>query len=127
MVAEDQKRWAQAEEFYQKALALKVEFNDRYGQASTYHQLGSVAQEQRRFADAADLYLKALTLLAEFQDGHNGGIALGSLARLRQESGEDSLTGRVADVLGVSAEKAAELLDQAAGKEDAENAAEGTP
>ena len=93
----------------------------------TYHQLGRVAEEQRRFAEAADLYLKALTLFAEFEDGHSMAIVLRSLARLRQASGDESLTGKIADVLGVSAEEAAKLLDAVAGKEDAEDTGEGTP
>ena len=40
MVAQEQRQWAQAEGYYQQALAIKVEFNDRYEQANTYHKLG---------------------------------------------------------------------------------------
>jgi len=39
-VAQEQRQWAQAEEYYRQALAIYVEFNDRYEQAGTYHQLG---------------------------------------------------------------------------------------
>jgi len=67
-VAQEQRRWAQAEDYYQKALALCIEFNDRYSQASTYHQLGRVAQEQRRWEQALDYYLKALPIYVEFND-----------------------------------------------------------
>ena len=40
MVAQEQRQWAQAEQYYQQALAIYIEFNDRYAQAATYHQLG---------------------------------------------------------------------------------------
>jgi len=51
-VAQEQRQWAQAEQYYQKALEIYVEFNDRYQQAGTYHQLGVVAEEQRQWAQA---------------------------------------------------------------------------
>lgn len=43
MTAQAQRQWPQAEDYYQKALALKIEVNARYEQAGTYHQLGRVA------------------------------------------------------------------------------------
>jgi Tfp pilus assembly protein PilF len=61
-VAQEQRQWATAESHYRQALALKIEFNDRYSQASTYHQLGIVAQEQRQWATAESHYRQALAL-----------------------------------------------------------------
>ena len=52
MVAEAQRQWAQAEGYYQQALAIYVEFNDRYTQAAVYYGLGRVAEEQRQWAQA---------------------------------------------------------------------------
>ena len=40
MVAQEQRQWGQAEQYYQQALAIIVEFNDRYSQARIYHNLG---------------------------------------------------------------------------------------
>jgi uncharacterized protein HemY len=40
VVAQEQRQWAQAEQHYRDALSIYVEFNDRYAQAGTYHQLG---------------------------------------------------------------------------------------
>jgi tetratricopeptide (TPR) repeat protein len=68
MVAEAQRQWAQAEQYYQKALAIKIDFNDRHSQASTYHQLGRVAQEQRQWAQAEEYYQKALAIYIDFND-----------------------------------------------------------
>jgi tetratricopeptide (TPR) repeat protein len=48
-VAQEQRQWAQAEQYYQQALAIDIEYDDRHSQASTYHQLGSVAQAQRQW------------------------------------------------------------------------------
>ncbi|MBK8935771.1 MAG: tetratricopeptide repeat protein [Chloroflexi bacterium] len=55
MVAQEQREWATAVSHYNQALALFIEFNDRYNQAGTYHQLGMVAQEQREWATAVPL------------------------------------------------------------------------
>jgi tetratricopeptide (TPR) repeat protein len=68
MVAQEQRRFAEAEDAYRKALEIKVAFNDRHSAASTYHQLGMVAQEQRRFADAEDAYKRALEIYVAFND-----------------------------------------------------------
>ncbi len=70
-VAQEQRRWEEAEGAYRRALALKVEFNDRYSQASTYHQLGIVAAEQRRWEEAEGAYRQALALFVEFNDRYS--------------------------------------------------------
>ena len=85
MVAQEQRRWPEAEEFYQKALALYVEFNDRYSQASTYHQLGMVAQEQRRWPEAEEFYQKALALYVEFNDRYSQATTYHQLGIVAQE------------------------------------------
>ena len=42
-VAQEQRRFADAEASYRQALDIKLEFGDRHSAASTYHQLGRVA------------------------------------------------------------------------------------
>jgi tetratricopeptide (TPR) repeat protein len=84
-VAQQQRRFAEAEDAYKKALEIKLEINDRHGAASTYHQLGRVAQEQRRFADAEDAYKKALEIKLEFNDRHSGAKTYHQLGILAQE------------------------------------------
>src|SRR5262249_24614737 len=61
-VAQEQRQWAQAEAYYQQALQIYVEYNDRYSQADTYHQLGRVAEEQRQWAQAEAYYRQALQI-----------------------------------------------------------------
>ena len=88
MVAQEQRQWAQAEQHYQQALAIYIEFNDRYSQASTYHQLGMVAQEQRQWAQAKEYLLQALAIFVEFQDEHNMLHHPANLARLWRDTGD---------------------------------------
>jgi tetratricopeptide (TPR) repeat protein len=59
IVAQEQRRFAEAEDAYKKALEIKLAFNERHNAANTYHQLGIMAQKQRRFAEAEDAYNKA--------------------------------------------------------------------
>jgi tetratricopeptide (TPR) repeat protein len=47
------------------------EFGDRYSQARTYHQLGTVAQELREYAEARRYYQQALEILGEFGDRYS--------------------------------------------------------
>jgi tetratricopeptide (TPR) repeat protein len=51
-VAQEQRQWTLAEQYYQQALQIKIEFNDRPEQADTYQQLGIVAAEQRQWTTA---------------------------------------------------------------------------
>jgi tetratricopeptide (TPR) repeat protein len=104
-VAQEQRQWVQAEQYYKEALAINVEFQDRYSQARTYYHLGRVAEEQRQWAQAHDYFLKALDTFAEFQDQHSLAIVLGSLARLWRESGDGSLPAVVASRLGMATDE----------------------
>ena len=115
IVAQEQRQWAQAEDYYRQALELFVEFNDRYAQALTYHQLGMVAQEQRQWAQAEEHFLRALETYVDYEDEHNLGIVLGSLARLHRAGGGQGLAEAVAKVLGISSNDAEALLARAAG------------
>ena len=70
-VAEEQRQWEQAEQYYQQALQIKIDFNDRYDQASTYHTLGGVAQGQRQWQQAEQYYQQALQIYIDFNDRYN--------------------------------------------------------
>jgi tetratricopeptide (TPR) repeat protein len=94
-VAQQQRRFADAETAYRQALDLKLEFNNRHSAASTYHQLGMLAQEQRRFADAETAYRQALDLYLEFNDRHSATSTYHQLGIVAQEQ------RRFADALGL--------------------------
>jgi tetratricopeptide (TPR) repeat protein len=85
IVAQEQRQWAQAEQHYQHALAIYIEFNDRYEQADTYHNLGSVAEEQRQWAQAEQHYQHALALYIEFNDRYAQARTYHQLGRVAEE------------------------------------------
>jgi tetratricopeptide (TPR) repeat protein len=87
MVAQDQRRFVDAEENYRQALALFLELNERLRAARTYHQRGIVAQDQRRFVDAEENYRQALALKLEFDDRHSAARTYHQLGWVAQDQG----------------------------------------
>ncbi|MDB5384950.1 MAG: hypothetical protein JWM11_596 [Planctomycetaceae bacterium] len=71
-----------------KALDLKIEFNARYEQASTYHNVGRVAQEQRQWEQAEQYYRKALDLKIEFNDRYEQAGTYHNLGAVAEEQRE---------------------------------------
>ena len=85
MVAQEQRKWEEAESYYQQALQIYVEYQDRYEQASTYHQVGMVAQEQRKWEEAESYYQQALQIYVEYQDRYSQARTYHQLGRVAQE------------------------------------------
>src|SRR5260221_1906722 len=85
MVAQEQHKWEQAVQYYQQALQLFIEYNDRYSQAMTYHQLGRVAQEQGQWVQAEQYFQQALQLFIEFNDRYNQAMTYRNLGILERE------------------------------------------
>ena len=87
----------QARKDYQQALKIFIEFDDRYSQASTYHQLGIVAEELREYEQARKDYQQALEIQIEYNDRYSQAGTyhqLGSVAqnlREYEESGSNYL------------------------------------
>ncbi|MEM7773445.1 MAG: tetratricopeptide repeat protein, partial [Cyanobacteria bacterium P01_A01_bin.37] len=65
-----------------QALDIKIEFNDRYSQARTYHNLGIVAQELREYEQARSHYQQALDIKIEFNDRYSQARTYGQLGLL---------------------------------------------
>jgi len=84
-VAQDQRQWQQAEQYYQQALQIKIEFNAHYEQASTYHELGRVAQAQRQWQQAEQYYQQALQIKIEFNAHYEQASTYSQLGLLAQE------------------------------------------
>ena len=84
-VAQEQRRFEEAEAAYRQALDIYLEFGDRHSAASTYHQLGRVAQEQRRFEEAEAAYRQALDIYLEFGDRHSAASTYHQLGMVAQE------------------------------------------
>ncbi|MFC3962140.1 tetratricopeptide repeat protein, partial [Nocardia jiangsuensis] len=87
-VAQDQRRFDQAEDYYRQALDLKLEFGDRHSAASTYHQLGMVAQEQRRFDQAENHIRQALQAYRDTDDERGASQVTTTLGRVLAHTGQ---------------------------------------
>ena len=85
LVSKEERKWSQAEQYYQKALEIFIEFDDRHGQASTYDNLGNLAQEQRMWQQAEQYYQKALEIFIEFDDRHGQAITYNNLGKAAME------------------------------------------
>jgi tetratricopeptide (TPR) repeat protein len=90
-ISRELREFEETREYYRQALAIKVEFGDRYSQASVYHRLGIVAGELREFEEARQNYRQALAIFVEFGDRYsqaNTYFQLGRVAGQLCEFGE---------------------------------------
>jgi tetratricopeptide (TPR) repeat protein len=85
IVAEQLREFEQARDYCQQALALFIEFGDRFSQARTYHQLGSVAEQLREFEQARDYCQQALALFIEFGYRYSQASTYHHLGRVAEE------------------------------------------
>jgi tetratricopeptide (TPR) repeat protein len=88
VVAGEQRQWAAAEGYYKEALGIKIDFKDRYSQASTLHQLGMLAGEQREWAAAEGYHKEALGIYVDFNDRYEQGSTLHNLGVVAGEQRE---------------------------------------
>jgi Tfp pilus assembly protein PilF len=84
-VAQEQRQLEQAEQYYQRALQIYVEFKDRYLQGRIYHSLGTVAQERRQWQQAKSYYLQALQILIESEHRYEQARTYHQLGIIAQE------------------------------------------
>ncbi len=64
-IAQEERRYDEADANYRRALDIKLEYGDQHSAASTYHQLGRIAHEQERWDEAEANYRKALDIYRE--------------------------------------------------------------
>ena len=76
------REYDQALDFYQQALAIKIEFGDRYSQAKTYHCLAILAETQEDYTEARTNLQTALEIYIEYKDEYWGNITRENLERL---------------------------------------------
>jgi Tfp pilus assembly protein PilF len=65
---QDQKNFTDSLYYYEKALAMFVEYGDIIKQARMFHHLGALSQEQNEFSDAKSYYQKAQAIYEENND-----------------------------------------------------------
>lgn len=100
IVAEEQRRFEEAEALYRQALQIYEAAGDTYHAAGDYHQLGRVAQLQRRFEEAMSYFVQALGTYIRFEDGYMAEYPLRGLAELHQELGEAAFESTWEQVTG---------------------------
>ncbi len=112
MVAQDLKEYEQARDYYQQALAIEIEYNDRPSQASTYFQLGKVAEEVEELEQARSYYLQDLEITAESNDEQVIGIIIRNLARFYQKTQDDNLVTEIAAMFEMTEAEVKELFEE---------------
>jgi tetratricopeptide (TPR) repeat protein len=85
VVAEEQRQFDTAINYYQKALKIYEEAGDWHSAASDYHQLGIVAQKQRQFDAAIEYYQKALKIYEDSGDLRNAASEYHQQGRVAEE------------------------------------------
>ncbi|WP_334728868.1 tetratricopeptide repeat protein [Nostoc sp.] len=87
-VAQEQRQFDVAVDYYNKALKICEDPGDLYNAANAaveYHHLGMVAQEQRQFDVAVDYYKKALKICEDTGDFYGAASAYQNLGVVAQE------------------------------------------
>ena len=84
-VAQEQRQWEEAEQYYKQALQIYIKNNDLSNQAPIYHQLGMVTSEQHQWQQAEAYHQQALQLLKDFNDRYNQARPYHQLGRVAQE------------------------------------------
>ena len=85
LVAQKLRKYPEAQDYYQQALNIKIEYEDRYSQADTYNNLGQVNQELRKYPEAQDCYQQALNIKIEYEDRYSQADIYHNLGYVAQE------------------------------------------
>ena len=93
IIAQEQRDYATAEQWYRKSLAIKEKQGNEHGAASTYHQLGIIAQEQRDYATAEQWYRKSLAIDEKQGNEHGAASTYHQLGRIAEEQRDYATAG----------------------------------
>jgi len=85
IVAEEQRQWQQAEQYYQQTLQISVKYDNHKDQALTYHQLGSVTLRKRDWAKAEQYYQQALKAFSDANERYLQAGTYHNLGMVAQE------------------------------------------
>ncbi len=95
LVAQQQRKYDDAERWFQRALEIEEEIGDRHGAAMSQHQIARLEQERGRLEEAESLLLRAVTGLEEAGDAEHAAVAWRQLGRLAQERGDRARAKRL--------------------------------
>src|SRR5262249_54745821 len=94
MIAEEQRDFAGARQWYLKSLAISEKIHIEHIAAGTYRQLGRIAQEQQDFAGARDWHLKSLEITEKLGDEPRTAGTYDHLGILAGRAGDLEESGR---------------------------------
>jgi tetratricopeptide (TPR) repeat protein len=86
-VAQNRRRWDEAEGWYKRSLAMSEELGDRRGTADVYHQLGIIAHEHGSLDDAKSWYAKSLAIREKLGDRPAMADSFHELGMVAQDQG----------------------------------------
>ena len=85
MIAQEQRDFNKAEEYYQKSLEIKLRLHNIHGAAQTYHQLGNIATNQRDFKKAEKYYQESLKVSEKLNNLHGAATTYHQLGMVAEE------------------------------------------
>ena len=83
--AYEQRDWDTAKQYYQQALQIFSDFNDRRNQGRIYHLLGSIPLEQRQWQQAEQYYQQALEAYHNADELYEQALTYHQLGRVAEE------------------------------------------
>src|SRR5262249_3630916 len=84
-IAQEQRRWDEAESFYRQSLALSERIGNEHTQSGSLHQLGRIAEDQGNAAQALVFYQRAEEILDRLQDPHGLAFLRKSIERVQAQ------------------------------------------
>ncbi|MGK7898155.1 MAG: tetratricopeptide repeat protein [Xenococcus sp. (in: cyanobacteria)] len=87
-VAEGSRQFGQAQDYYQQALKIYIEYDEHDRKAQIYHQLGIIAQQLWQFEQAQDYYQQALKIYIEYDEHYEQADTLHQLGTIAQQLGQ---------------------------------------
>ncbi len=87
-VAQKQRQWDKAKQYYQRALQIYIKNNNQLGQAHFYGQLGVLAKEQGQLQEANQYLQHALQIFIELDDLYQQASTYHNLGVIAQHQGQ---------------------------------------
>jgi tetratricopeptide (TPR) repeat protein len=84
-LANEQRQWDKAEQYFQQVLQVSIDSNDHFNEAMAYHMLGSVALGRHQLDQAAQYYRQALQAYTEANDRYSQATTYRNLGSVVQE------------------------------------------
>jgi len=113
LVAQQQRKYDDAERWFRRALEIEEEIGDSHGAAMSEHQLARLEQERGHLEEAESLFLRAVTGLEEAGDAEHAAIAWRQLGRLAQDRGDRVRAKRLYELSLERAEDCENIFEQA--------------